>query len=1074
MSDLMRPVPFGELLKRIIGEYREHDSIFGICRNEFYVDAMTKSIKVFSQSCSTPLGPAAGPHTQLAQNIISSYLVGARFIELKTVQIMDHLEIEKPCIDARDEGYNVEWSTEYTLEKAYDEYLKAWIALHLMESIMQDKVIEKPSFIFNMSVGYNLEGIKQEKMQIYIDSMIDATNKPEFKKYLEEAKALLSDGLLEGTGLEDRVDNAIATLDKISANISPSVTVSTMHGCPPKEIEAICSYLLTEKKLDTFVKLNPTLLGYETVRSILDNLGFNYIVLNRDSFTHDLQLEDAKAMLKRLVELANENGRGFGVKLTNTLGNVNDKSVLPGEERYMSGRALLPISTRVALILSEEFEGKLPISYSGGATALSVKDLFETGIHPITLATDMLKPGGYTRMKQMVEICLKSRGWDMQFVDISKVRELTKKASRPDGIVSKNFRGMEKAKVDSPLDLFDCFVAPCVEACPIHQPIPDYIALAGEGRISEALALIYMTNALPNITGWICDHQCQNHCTRMDYEGPVKIREVKRLCAQNGFEEYKKEIWQEVDEPADTKAAVIGAGPAGLAAAYFLSTAGFDTHVFEKADSAGGVVKSIIPSFRIPLDAVERDVAFIKDNGVNFHFSTEKTVSELKDEGFDYVFVAIGADKSSDLGIKGNGTVESAISFLYRSKQGENINLGKHVVVIGGGNTAMDAARMALRSRGVETVNVLYRRSIDEMPCDREEYEMALRDGVTFTFLSAPDVFEDGKLTVKKMALGEPDASGRRRPVATGEEYEIDCSYIISAIGEKADPAVLKALGAEAEGDGIYLVGDVKTGPSTVVRCIASARAAVENAIDDVYEKMLAEDDDDECECDEEHECECGHHHHHHDDEECSCGHHHHDEECSCGCEDEDDEYDEEDMEEDEEMREAEDLFFEAIRDKKARITPSISAPDQTFISREAARCVECSYLCTKCVEVCPNRANVAIDLRDTGLFEDPFQILHLDAYCNECGNCATFCPHMGEPYLKKFTLFSRMDDFENSTNSGFIVLGDDVKIRLGDKLIDGKLDEDGFLTADVSDEIRAMIEEVVNSYSYLLGPVEE
>ena len=322
MSDLMRPVPFGELLKRIIGEYREHDSIFGICRNEFYVDAMTKSIKVFSQSCSTPLGPAAGPHTQLAQNIISSYLVGARFIELKTVQIMDHLEIEKPCIDARDEGYNVEWSTEYTLEKAYDEYLKAWIALHLMESIMQDKVIEKPSFIFNMSVGYNLEGIKQEKMQIYIDSMIDATKKPEFKRYLEEAKALLSDGLLEGTGLEDRVENAIATLDKISANISPSVTVSTMHGCPPKEIEAICSYLLTEKKLDTFVKLNPTLLGYETVRSILDNLGFNYIVLNRDSFTHDLQLEDAKAMLKRLVELANENGRGFGVKLTNTLGKL--------------------------------------------------------------------------------------------------------------------------------------------------------------------------------------------------------------------------------------------------------------------------------------------------------------------------------------------------------------------------------------------------------------------------------------------------------------------------------------------------------------------------------------------------------------------------------------------------------------------------------------------------------------------------------------------------------------------------------------------------------------------------------
>ena len=1066
MSDLMRPVPFKELIKRIVGEYREHDSIFGIDSHEFYKDDASRSVKVFNQSCSTPLGPAAGPHTQLAQNIISSYLVGARFIELKTVQIMDHLEIDKPCIDARDEGYNVEWSTEYTLEKAYDEYLKAWIILHVMESLMQDKVIEKPSFIFNMSVGYNLEGIKQEKMQTYIDSMIDARKKPEFERYLKEAKDILSEGILEGTGLEDRVDNAIDTLACISYNISPSVTVSTMHGCPPKEIEAICSYLLTEKKLDTFVKLNPTLLGYDAVRSILDGLGFDYIVLNRTSFEHDLQLEDAKAMLKRLVSLAKDNSRGFGVKLTNTLGNVNDKEVLPGEERYMSGRALLPISTRVALILSKEFEGALPISYSGGATALSVKDLFETGIHPITLATDMLKPGGYTRMKQMVEICNEAKGWDARFVDISRLTDLVKKASRPDGIVSKSFRGKDKAKVDSKLDLFDCFVAPCVEACPIHQPIPDYIQLAGDGRIAEALGLIYMTNALPNITGWICDHQCQNHCTRLDYEGPVKIREVKRLCAEKGFDEFKKEIWSGVEEPADTKAAVIGAGPAGLAAAYFLATAGFDTHVFEKNESAGGVIKSIIPSFRIPDYAVDRDVEFIKDNGVQFHFNSNVNVKALKEEGYDYIFVAVGAEKSSDPGIKGNGPVESAISFLYRSKQGERINLGKNVVVIGGGNTAMDAARMALRSAGVESVTVLYRRSIDEMPCDREEYDMAIRDGVSFAFLASPDTFQDGKLVAKKMKLGDADASGRRRPVDTGETLELDCSYIISAIGEKADLEVLKALSFEEEKDGLYLIGDVKTGPSTVVRCIASAREAVESAIEDVYDKML-EQENDECDCDcddhSEHECTCGHEHEH--GHECSCGHNH---------DDDDDEYDDEDEDDMSEMREAEDLFFQAIRDKKARITPSISAPDQVFISREAARCVECSYLCTKCVEVCPNRANVAIDLRDTGLFDDPFQILHVDAYCNECGNCATFCPHMGEPYLKKFTLFSREDDFESSTNSGFIVDGDNVKIRLSGEIIEGKLNDEGLLDADVPDEVRAMIEEVVLSYSYLLGPVEE
>lgn len=1039
MSDLMRPVPFLELLERIVGEYREHESIFGIDKNQFYVDKGAKSVKVFSQKCSTPLGPAAGPHTQLAQNIVSSYLVGARFIELKTVQIMDHLEIAKPCIDARDEGYNVEWSTEYTLEKAYDEYLKAWIALHIMESCMLDKEIKTPSFIFNMSVGYNLDGIKQEKMQIYIDSMIDATKKAQFAEYIEGAKKAISDGLLEGTGLEDRVDNILKTIDNISANISPSVTVSTMHGCPPKEIEAICSYLLTEKKLDTFVKLNPTLLGYDTVRSILDSLGYDYVVLSRTAFEHDLQLEDAKAMLKRLVKLAKDNNRGFGVKLTNTLGNVNDKEVLPGDERYMSGRTLLPISTRVALILSKEFNGMLPVSYSGGATALSVKDIFESGIHPITLATDMLKPGGYTRMKQMVEICNTSKGWDMDHIDISKLTALTKKASVPDGIIAKSFRGENKAKVNDELGLFDCFVAPCVEACPIHQPIPDYISLAGEGRIAEALALIYTSNALPNITGWICDHQCQNHCTRMDYEGPVKIREVKRLCAEDGFAEYKKEIWEENEIASDIKAAVIGAGPAGLAAAYFLSRSGFETHVFEKESNAGGVVMNIIPEFRIPSNAVEKDIEFIKDNGVEFHFSANTSIDKLKEEGFGYIFVAIGADKSNDTGVSGNGKRESAISFLYRSKAGERIDLGKDVVIIGGGNTAMDAARMAKRSAGVDNVTVIYRRSISEMPCDREEYEMALNDGIQFMFLSNPSSFVDGLLTVKEMKLGDKDSSGRRRPVETGKEFTLDCSYLIAAIGEKANPDVLKALSFENECNNIYLVGDVKSGPSTVVRCIASAQDAVEKAIEDVYKAMpeLAEDEES---MDEELE--------------------------SIGDEISDEEF--------EKLKKDEDEFFREIRGKKSKITPSISAPDSAFLKNEASRCIECSYLCTKCVEVCPNRANVALDLRDCGLFDDPFQILHLDAYCNECGNCATFCPHNGGPYLKKFTLFSRDDDFDSSTNSGFIAKGNDVKIRLNGKIVDGRVSEDGELDADIPDEAKAMIEEVFSSYSYLLGPVEE
>lgn len=1081
MADKMRPVPFSELLERLFGELRNQKSAFGIREELFYRDEKKNRIKVFTEECTTPLGPAAGPHTQLAQNIITSYLVGARFIELKTVQVMDTLEIAKPCIDARDEGYNVEWSTEYTLPKAFDEYLKAWFIVNMLD-MASDPDWKKPSFIFNMSVGYNLEGIKTEKMQKYIDSMIDAGNSPLFEEYKAVLRSYLENELFEGTFLEGKEKNVLRNIDKIRAEISPSVTLSTMHGCPPDEIEAICSYMLTEKKRDTFVKLNPTLLGYDRVREIMDGLGYTYLGLRRESFEHDLQYKDAVGMLKRLSELARRNGRGFGVKLTNTLGSVNDQGVLPGEEMYMSGRALLPISTEVGRRLAGEFDGQLMISYSGGATAFSVKDLFECGIHPITVATDMLKPGGYSRLTQMVNILNSSSAWNMDRIDVEKLASLASKAQDPNEFVAKDVRGTYKAKVsESPLDLFDCYVAPCVEACPIHQMIPDYVALAGEGRLAEALAVIYLDNALPNMTGWICDHQCQNHCARMDYEGPVKIREVKRRLASEAMDEYLKELWEKVEDPdMENKAAVIGAGPSGLAAAYFLSRAGFYTEVFEREESAGGVVRHVIPEFRIPCEVVDKDVAFIERNGVVFNFNTDVTVSSLREKGFKHIFVAVGAEKSTDSRVSGNGRRESAVSMLRRIKKGEDVKLGANVVVIGAGNTAMDASRAAKRIAGVEKVSIVYRRSISEMPADREEYHEALNDGVDFNWLVNPTELKDGVLTLRKMVLGEPDASGRRRPVETEESFTIPCDYLVSAIGEKADDENMRALGAESEEDGLYLIGDVVTGPSTIVECIASARRAVEKAIDSVYEEIMDEDDEDECcshDHDEEHECCCGGHHHHHDEEhECTCGHHHEeDHECCCGHDHEDDEDEELSEEEREELEKAENLYFKALREKKSNITESADPASKDFFRKEASRCLECSYLCNRCVEVCPNRANVAVDMRAWGAFEDPFQILHLDAYCNECGNCETFCPHQGGPYRRKFTLFSRRDDFENSTNPGFYVENDEITVRIDGEVHVGGFDKEGFVSVEgVPAEALMLIDEVFTSYSYLLGIVEE
>lgn len=1070
MGDIMRPVPFEQLLDRMFTEYRNHGSIFGISKENFYKTDPKKSIMVFDQKCATALGPAAGPHTQLAQNIISAYLVGGRFMELKTVQIMDYLGtnkmISKPCIDARDEGHNVEWSTEYTLEKAYDEYLKAWFAIHLLQTVLTGKKSE-PDFIFNMSVGYNLEGIKQPKMQTYINSMMDATLSEKFDEYRTILSHYIEDGsFCEGSDLEGSKKALKDLASSISPRICSSVCVSTMHGCPPKEIEAICTYMLTEKHLNTFVKLNPTLLGYDSVREILDDTGFEKVVLKRETFEHDLQYPDAVVMLKRLKDLASSLGLGFGVKLTNTLANVNCESVFEGDERYMSGRALLPISTRLAAMISKEFDGKLAVSYSGGATAFSVKDIFDTGIRPITLATDMLKPGGYSRLRNMAQILEKSDRWNAKDIDVKAVTELSENA-RKAFYSQRDFRGDKVAKVKDSLPLFDCYVSPCMQACPICQDIPDYISLVGQGRYAEALALIYDKNALPNITCNICDHQCQNSCARMDYEGPVQIRKMKKAAVEKGSAEYYSEIWEKPQGTADVKAAVVGAGPAGLSAAFFLSRAGFDTTVLEKAENAGGVVANIIPKFRIDEKAVLADIRHVEDHGVRFRYSVKPemvTVSALKAEGFDYIFYAVGSESDNEIPMTDRQNVIGSLSFLENYRKG-NLELGKHVVVTGGGNTAMDCARAASRCEGVEDVSVVYRRTEKEMPCDPDEFELAKQDGIQFFFLSNPKSMKDSKLVCTKMALGEPGKDGRRKPVETDEVFTLDCTALITAVGEHADTKAINALGLtcdekgwpivnkdtnETETEGVFAIGDMASGPSTVVRCIASARKAVETVID----RILSDESCPDCGSSVS-ECTCG-------ENGCSgnCS------SCSGDCSSDDDF---------EKMFEEENDFFRQIQAKKTHIcTEMVSDDDKRFEKQEASRCMDCQYLCNKCVDVCPNRANVAIDMRFSENTEDPFQIVHIDAFCNECGNCASFCNHMGRPYKDKFTVFSRTDDFEDSTNSGFVVEGQTVRVRLEGKVIDCRLCSDGTVDGPVPGIVKDIIEEIFLSYDYLLSRVDE
>ncbi len=958
MNDRMTPIPFGELMRWVL---TEKNAIFGV-RTPYKANAQ-KTLSLFGETMETPFGPAAGPHTQLAQNIIAAYVAGARFFELKTVQTLDgeDLPVEKPCINAKDECYNVEWSTELRVPEAFEEYAKAWFALKLISKEMG--LGGENGFMFNMSVGYDLEGIKSAKIDTFIEGLKNAADTPIWAECTAWAK--------ENVSLFEKVDAAY--VDGISPRICTSITLSTLHGCPPQEIERIASYLITEKGLHTFIKCNPTLLGYEFARGRLDAMGYDYLVFDDHHFKHDLQYKDAVPMFTRLQALADARGLSFGVKLTNTFPVKIAAGELPGGEMYMSGRPLFALSTSLAARLSREFGGKLRISYSGGADALNIAELFKTGIYPITLATTLLKPGGYQRLAQMAASLAACEYKPFAGVDIDAIERITAEAAT-DAHYTKPIKPLPSRKNEKKVPLLDCFSAPCQGGCPIGQDVPEYIRLMGEGKALDALRVITDKNPLPFITGTICNHRCQNKCRRNFYEETVHIRGVKRLAAEGGMDA----LLAETKAPAKTgaKVAVVGGGAAGLTAAFFLARAGLPVTVFEKTGVLGGVVRHVIPPFRIGADAVERDADLVRAMGAEIKLNHEvQDLAALRAEGYRYIVLAVGASQRGQLRLEKGETI-NAIDFLSRFRvDSESVKLGRHVVVVGGGNTAMDTARAAKRVPGVETVSIVYRRDMRNMPADEEELVMAEEDGVVFRPLLSPVSLQNSELTCEVMRLGEPDASGRRAPVATGEMITLPADTVIAAVGEKVDTALYEKLGAD---ENTFLAGDGKRGPATVVEAIADARRAAD------------------------------------------------------------------------EILRREGLVI-AKAERVAKDTGAASKKgwlmQPTQDKNEHYRCLSCDAICECCADVCPNRANIAVQVQGRT------QIVHVDRMCNFCGNCEAFCPYDSAPYKDKFTLFHTEKDFLDSPAAGMVVLNKEARqcrVRAGE---------------DVSELVAAILDD----YAYLL-----
>ena len=1107
MSDRFQPVSMEQLTEWVFTEWESHQSLFGIPGACFFRPQATDRFRItqYGDPLETPIGVAAGPHSQMAQNIIVAWLCGARFIELKTIQTLDELDVSKPCIDLEDEGYNVEWSQELKVHQSFDEYLRAWVLIHALHHKFGFPG-ERPGIIFNMSVGYDLKGIRQPNVQWYLDQMRDASTY--LPPYVEAVA---------------RHYPAVKDIP-IPAQLSNTVTLSTMHGCPPDEIEKISAYLMQERKLHTSVKCNPTLLGPERVREILnDDLGYEDIVVPPTAFEHDLKYPDAIQMIHNLRAVADREQLEFGVKLSNTLEVENFRPVFDPKEKmmYLSGRPLHAITTTLASVLAEEFKGALKISYSAGADVFNVAELLRSGMATVTVCSDILKSGGYLRMVQYID----NLNAAMDRVDAKDIpdfvartaiahpafvydfarmlqdaarthhgvilkwsvcRDLAKKLAYnprnyqeyrirdwvrawaaqihvedPDvlnklsdevicvcarvnlryyadstftnRLLAKQTFMTSKSKTTRKLDLFDCIEAPCVDECPIDQKVPQYMAAVREGRFADAVEITRQDNPLPTILGRVCDHLCEHTCIRTHYDEPLAIREMKRFIMDKEVEPR----YRHKEPDRGVKVAIIGGGPAGLATAYQLGQGGYQVTIFEAHAYAGGMVSGTIPSYRLPKYTIEQDQHIIEHLGIEIRYNQQAgrdfTWADLKQEGFKYTVVTVGAQQAKRLGCPGEDCegVMDALYYLRRVREQKPVTLGKRIGVIGAGDTAMDAARSAWRLTPPDThISIIYRRTIDQMPADREEVRGLLEEGIKVHELALPHqvLSKDGQLTglqCKRMKLGERGPDGRKQPEEVPfSEFDIPLDTMILAISQnaildffgddlpeltpkgyiKVDPVTY-----ETSVPGVYSGGDsAADGPSSIVKACGDGKA-IAAAIRRKEERPT-------------------------------------------------------------DLRAAWPIFDKAelIRRRARRefrqhvphrplgdrknFEEVVLTMDKETAQAEAARCLDCQNMCSICVGVCPNLAIMTYEITPfearlpvltvrngkveqahgtTYRVDQPYQIAILTDFCNECGNCVTFCPTAGEPYKDKPRLYLNRAEFEAETDNAFMVYQEEAGDRI-------------------------------------------
>jgi NADPH-dependent glutamate synthase beta subunit-like oxidoreductase/NAD-dependent dihydropyrimidine dehydrogenase PreA subunit len=394
--------------------------------------------------------------------------------------------------------------------------------------------------------------------------------------------------------------------------------------------------------------------------------------------------------------------------------------------------------------------------------------------------------------------------------------------------------------------------SPCKAECPAHIDVQGYVSLAAKGKFQEALELIKQASPFPAICGRVCPHPCESACNRGGIDDPVANHAIERFVADLDLKTTKRYM-PKIKEKKKDKVAIIGSGPAGLSCAYYLAQEGYQVTIFEKDTEPGGMLTAGIPSYRLPREVINAEIQLIRDMGVTIKTAVEigkdVTIAQLREEGFQAFFTAIGTQACLELGIEGEDLdgVYGGLDYLRQINRGESVKLGKNVAIVGGGNTAMDAARSARRS-GAENAFILYRRGLEEMPANAEEIIECQEEGISIKTLTQPSRFigENGRVkTIEciKMKLTEPDESGRPKPEPVpGSEFTIEVDAVINALGQEADWACLTPecactlsdwgtmnvdpLTLQSDDPDIFAGGDAARGPRTVIEAIADGKQA--------------------------------------------------------------------------------------------------------------------------------------------------------------------------------------------------------------------------------------------------------